>query len=186
MDMLGALALFVRAAESRSFSEAARHFRMTPSAVSRSIARLERELDARLLVRTTHAVTLTETGQTFYERAARIVADLADAREAVEHERRGPRGTLRVDAPLGFGRVVLRPLVPAFLARHPDLRVEMSLRVAFVDTVAEGVDVLVRVGEPTEASLSARRLGVARMVIAASPKYLKQRGRPRSVSDLSA
>src|SRR5215468_6208495 len=126
MDMLSALALFVRTAESRSFSEAARHFRMTPSAVSRSIARLERELDARLLVRSTHAVTLTETGQVFYERAARIVADLAEAREAVEHERRGARGTLRVDAPLGFGRIVLNPLLPEFLARHPALRLELS------------------------------------------------------------
>jgi DNA-binding transcriptional LysR family regulator len=184
--MLAAMTLFVRAAERRSFSEAARQFRMTPSAVSRSIARLERELDARLLVRTTHAVTLTETGQTFYERAARIVADLEEAREVVEHERRGPRGTLRVDAPLGFGRVVLQPLVPEFLALHPDLRVEISLRDAFVDPVAEGVDVLVRVGEPTELSLSVRKLGVARMVIAGSPKYLKQRGRPRSVSDLPA
>jgi DNA-binding transcriptional LysR family regulator len=131
-------------------------------------------------------VTLTETGHRFYERAARIVADFAEAREVVEHERRGPRGTLRVDAPLGFGRVVLRPLVPQFLARHPDLKVEMSLRDAFVDPVVEGVDVLVRVGEPTEASLSVRKLGVARMVIAGSPKYLKQRGRPKSVSDLSA
>src|SRR5215468_9704281 len=99
MDMLSALALFVRTAEAKSFSEAARHFRITPSAVSRSVARLEQELDARLLVRTTHAVTLTEMGQAFYERAARIVADLVEARELVEHEHGRPRGTLRVDAP---------------------------------------------------------------------------------------
>ncbi len=158
---------------------------MTPSAVSRSVARLEKELDARLLVRSTHAVTLTETGHVFYERAARIVADLAEARQAVEHERGGARGTLRVDASLGFGRTVLRPLIPEFLARHPDVRVELSLRDAFVDPVVEGVDVLVRLGEPTEASLSARKLGVGRMVIAGSPKYLKQRGTPRSVDDLA-
>jgi DNA-binding transcriptional LysR family regulator len=185
MDMFSALALFVRAAETKSFSEAARHFRMTPSAVSRSVARLEQELDARLLVRTTHAVTLTETGQVLYERAARIVADLAEAREAVEHDRRGARGTLRVDASLGFGRTVLRPLIPEFLARHPDLRVELSLRDAFVDPVVEGVDVLIRLGEPTEASLSVRKLGTGRMVIAGSPRYLEQRGTPRSFEDLS-
>jgi DNA-binding transcriptional LysR family regulator len=185
MDMLGALALFARAAEAKSFSEAARHFRMTPSAVSRSVARLEQELDARLLIRSTHAVTLTEAGQVFLERATRILADFADAREAIDHERRGPRGTLRVDAPLGLGRLVLAPIIPEFLRRHRDLRVELSLRDAFVDPVVEGVDVLVRIGEPSEASLSIRKLGVGKMVIAGSPKYLKQRGVPRSVEDLA-
>jgi DNA-binding transcriptional LysR family regulator len=185
MDMLGALALFVRAAEARSFSEAARHFRMTPSAVSRSVARLEQELDVRLLVRSTHAVTLTETGQVFLERAARIVADLAEARDAIEHDRRGPRGTLRVDAPLGLGRLVLSPLVPEFLRRHPLLRLELSLRDELVDLVAEGVDVLIRVGEPREASLTVRKLGMGKMIIAGSPTYLKQRGAPKSVDDLA-
>jgi DNA-binding transcriptional LysR family regulator len=185
MDMLGALAVFVRAAEAGSLSAAARHFHMTPSAVSRSVARLEHELDARLLVRTTHAVTLTETGRTFYERAARIVAELAEAREIVEHERKRPRGTLRVDAPLGFGRVVLQPLLAGFLSRHRDLRIELSLRDAFVDPVAEGVDVLVRLGEPAEASLAVRKLGVARMTIAGAPRYLRRHGLPRSVEDLA-
>src|SRR5438045_835196 len=118
MDTLGAMALFVRAAETRSFSETARQLRITPSAVSRSIARLERDLDARLLHRSTHAVTLTEAGQAFLERAVRVVAEFEEAKDALEHGHRGPRGTLRVDAPLGLGRLVVAPTLPAFLARY--------------------------------------------------------------------
>jgi DNA-binding transcriptional LysR family regulator len=184
--MLGALALFVRAAETRSFSEAARQFRMTPSAVSRSVARLEKELDARLLHRSTHAVTLTETGKLFLERASRIVAEFGEARDALDQERRGPRGTLRIDAPLGFGRLVLGPLVPPFLGRYPDVRVELALRDAFVDPIAQGIDVAIRVGELTEGSLSARKLATGRMVICGSPKYLRKHGVPRKAEELSS
>jgi DNA-binding transcriptional LysR family regulator len=185
VDTLTALALFVRVAETRSFSEAARHLRLTPSAVSRSVARLERELDARLLHRSTHAVTLTEAGQAFYERAARVVGDFEDARQALAESQSGPSGTLRVDAPLGFGRMVLGPAVPEFLARYGDVRVELSLRDRFVDPVAESLDVLVRVGEPREASLAMRRVGVGRMVVCGAPAYLKRRGVPRTPGDLA-
>jgi DNA-binding transcriptional LysR family regulator len=185
MDTLGAMALFVRAAEARSFSVAARQLRMTPSAVSRCVARLERELGARLLQRSTHAITLTEAGQLYYERAARVVADAQEARDAVAHAHRHPRGTLRIDAPLGVGRLVVGPLLPRFLARHPELRVELSLRDRIVDPIAEGIDVLVRVGASDEASLSSRKLGAGRMIVCGSPAYLRRRGTPRTVADLA-
>jgi DNA-binding transcriptional LysR family regulator len=185
MDTLGAMALFVRAAETRSFSETARQLRITPSAVSRSIARLERELDARLLHRSTHAVTLTEAGQAFLERATRVVAEFEEAKDALEHGHRGPRGTLRVDAPLGLGRLVVAPMLPSFLTRYPDLRVELSLRDRIVDPIAEGIDVLVRIGEPKEASLTMRKVGVARFVVCGAPAYFKRRGVPKSVADLA-
>ncbi len=185
MDTLTSLSLFVRAAEAKSFSEAARQLRITPSAVSRSIARLERELDARLLHRSTHAVTLTEVGQAFYERAARVVADFEEARAALGHAQSGPRGTLRIDAPLGFGRMVLGPALPGFLARYRDVKVELSLRDPMVDPIAEGIDLLVRVGESKEASLSVRKLGVARMRVCGAPSYFKKHGVPRTIGDLA-
>ena len=150
MDTLGAIQLFVRAAETRSFSETARQLRMTPSAVSRSIARLERELDVQLMLRSTHMVSLTEAGELFFERASRMVRDFAEAKEAVEHGQRGPRGTLRVDAPLGLGRLVIGPKLPRFLVRYPELRVALSLRDAMVDPVADRIDVALRIGEPKE------------------------------------
>src|SRR5215471_14098521 len=186
MDTLGALQIFVRAAETRSFSEAARQLRITPSAVSRCIARLERELDARLMHRSTHAVSLTEDGELFFERASRIVRDFAEAKEAVEPGKRGPRGTLRVDAPLGLGRLVIGPKLPKFLARYPELRVALALRDSMVDPVAGRIDVVLRIGEPKDSLLTVRRLAVGKMVICAAPAYLKRRGVPRRRGDLDA
>jgi DNA-binding transcriptional LysR family regulator len=186
MDTLGALQLFVRAAETRSFSEAARQLRITPSAVSRCIARLERELDARLMHRSTHTVSLTEDGELFFERASRIVRDFAEAQESLEHGKRGPRGTLRVDAPLGLGRLVIGPKLPKFLARYPELRVALSLRDSMVDPVADRIDVVLRIGEPKDSSLTVRRLAVGKMVICGAPAYLKRRGVPRTRADLDA
>jgi DNA-binding transcriptional LysR family regulator len=185
MDTLHALALFVRVAEAQSFSEAARQHRMTPSAVSRSIARLEKSLDARLLHRSTHAVALTEAGRAFYERAARVVADFDEAKGLLGRALVAPRGTLRIDAPLGFGRMVLGPALPAFLARHREVNVEIALRDRFVDPIAEGVDVVIRVGQPKEASLAMRKVGIGRMVVCGTPSYLKRHGTPRAVSELA-
>ncbi|HVU02953.1 MAG TPA: LysR family transcriptional regulator [Polyangiaceae bacterium] len=185
MDTLGALQIFVRAAETRSFSETARQLRITPSAVSRSIARLERELDARLMHRSTRVVSLTEDGELFLERASRIVRDFDEAKEAAAlHGKRGPRGTLRIDAPLGLGRLVLGPKLPRFLARYPELRVTLSLRDSMVDPVADRIDVALRIGEPKDSVLTVRRLAVGEMVICAAPAYLKRRGVPRTRADL--
>lgn len=186
MDTLGAIQLFVRAAETRSFSETARQLRMTPSAVSRSIARLERELDVRLMLRSTHTVSLTEAGELFFERASRMVRDFDEAKEAVEHGQRGPRGTLRVDAPLGLGRLVIGPKLPRFLARYPELRVALSLRDSMVDPVADRIDVVLRIGEPKDSLLTARRLAIGQMVVCAAPAYLKRRSVPRTRADLDA
>jgi DNA-binding transcriptional LysR family regulator len=185
MDTMSALDLFVRTVDGQSFSEAARQLRMTPSAVSRCIARLESELGTRLLQRSTHAVSLTEDGRALYERAIHIVADYHQARAELESRSKGPRGTLRVDAPLGFGRLVIGPLLPRFLARYPELSVELTLRDVAIDPIAESVDLLLRVGDVSDGSLSLRKLGAGKMVVCGAPGYLRKHGTPRSVSELA-
>ncbi len=185
MDTLAALTVFVRAAESGSFSQAARLLGMTPSAASRSVTKLERELDARLLHRSTHALALTEAGELYYQRAAQVLRDLHDARDQVSALESRPRGTLRVDASVGFGQIVLGPLLPAFLAEHRDLRVELTLRDRTIDPVAERMDVVIRVGPPRLEAVTARQLTSARLVVCGAPSYLERRGTPRSPADLA-
>jgi DNA-binding transcriptional LysR family regulator len=185
MDTFAALTVFVRAAETGSFSAAARLLGLTPSAVSRSVTRLERELDARLLHRSTHAIALTEVGETFFRRASAVLRDLDDAREQVSALESRPRGTLRVDASVGFGQIVLGPLLPVFLAEHRDLRVELTLRDRTIDPVAERMDVVIRVGPPRLEAVTARKLTTARLVVCGAPSYFERRGVPRTPADLA-
>ena len=122
MDKLGEMAMFVRVVDAGSFSAAARALHLTPSAVSKQISRLENRLDARLLQRTTRRLHLTEEGRAFYERSVHIVAEIAEAEEAVSNLHATPRGTLRVSATVAFAKHQVVPRVPAFLARYPRLR----------------------------------------------------------------
>ena len=185
MDRLVAMEAFVRVADGRSFSLAARQMRLSKSVVSRQIAALEAALGARLLQRTTRTLTLTEAGRLYLERARRILADIDEAGRPVGQLSDAPRGQLRVSAPMSFGFLHLAPAIPAFLARHPDVTVDMSLTDRFVDLVEEGFDVAVRIGQLRDSSLVARRLAPSRLVVCASPEYLARRGVPRVPADLA-
>lgn len=185
MDRLAALQAFVRVAETRSFSEAARRLRTSKSAVSRLVAALEAELGARLFHRTTRSLTLTEPGASYFERASRILADLAEADASVGQMQAAPRGRLRVNAPMSFGFLHLAPAIPDFLARYPDVAVDMIMNDRFVDLVDEGFDVAVRIGSLADSSLVARRLAPVRRAVCASPAYLTARGVPASPDDLA-
>lgn len=186
MDRLAAIEAFVRVAESGSFSEAARRLRASKSAVSRQVSALETELGARLFHRTTRSLTLTEPGRSYFERATRILADLAEANQSVSQLQAAPRGRLRVNAPMSFGFLHLAPAIPDFLFRFPEVEIDMIMNDRFVDLVDEGFDVAVRIGALEDSSLVARKLAPIHRAVCASPAYLKVHGAPVSPDELTA
>jgi len=185
MERLAAMAVFAQVVEHKSFSAAATELRLSKSAVSKQIARLEDELGLRLLNRTTRKLALTDAGRTFYEHCARLVAEAEEAERAVVSLQAGPRGVLRVNAPMSFGVQHLAPVIPEFIARYPAVRVDMDFTDRFVDLIDEGYDLAIRIGELVDSSLVARRIAPARRIICASPGYLAKFGIPRHPRELS-
>ncbi|MDR6679068.1 LysR family transcriptional regulator [Pseudomonas oryzihabitans] len=179
----GEMTVFVQVVEAGSLSAAARALRLTPSAVSRSIARTEQRLGTRLLLRTTRAITLTAEGEAYLRAARRILADLAEVEEAIA-DQGVPRGRLRVSAALYHGRMILVPLVAAFSARYPDIVVDLALGDEVVDILAGQADVAIRFGQLADSPLTARPIGITGQVIVASPAYLARRGTPQVPEDL--
>jgi DNA-binding transcriptional LysR family regulator len=180
----GEMEVFARVVELGGFSTAARAFRMTPSAVSKLVARLEIRLGVRLINRSTRKLQLTPEGTAFYERAVRILDEMKTA----EHEAAvgaTPTGVLRVNTSIPFGLHRLLPLLPGFAKRFPGIRVDVTLTDTVVDLLEERADVAIRVGPMRESRLLARKLGESRMVVVASPAYLAERGTPQTPSDLA-
>lgn len=184
MDRMAALEAFVKVSETKSFTEAAARLGQSKSAVSRHITALETELGARLFHRSTRTLALTEAGQSYYERVARILSDIEEADRAVSQLQAAPRGRLRVNAPMSFGFLHLAHALPVFLARYPEVTIDLVMNDRFVDLVDEGFDVAVRIGGMADSSLIAKRLGPVRRVVCASPDYLQRRGVPRTPDDL--
>jgi DNA-binding transcriptional LysR family regulator len=180
----GEIEVFVRVVELGGFSAAARAFQMTPSAVSKLVARLEARLGVRLINRSTRRLELTPEGAAFFERGVRILDDMDTAeREAAVGAT--PRGRLRVNVSVPFGVHCLLPLLPDFLARHPDITIDIALTDQVIDLLEERADVAIRVGPLRESRLVARKLGESRMIVVASPAYLQQHGEPRTPVDLA-
>jgi len=179
----GEMEVFVRVVEQGGFSAAARSFRMTPSAVSKLIARLEARLGARLLNRSTRQLQLTGEGTAFYERSLRILADIEEAERGLGAAER-PAGRIRLNTSASFGTHILAPLVPDFLALYPDLALNIVQTDEVVDLFEERTDVAVRAGPLKNSRLVARKLGATPMVIVAAPAYLKRFGMPASVAEL--
>ena len=184
MSTAGDIEVFVRVVEAGGFSAAARALGMTPSAVSKLVARMEDRLGARLFRRTTRKLSLTEEGETFYRHGARITADIADAERAITALGDVARGTLRVNAANVMGHHGIEPLLPEFLARHPQVRVDLTLSDSYVNLVEEEVDVAIRAGPLTDSSLVARKLADFGRIISATPEYLARHGTPRMPDDL--
>jgi DNA-binding transcriptional LysR family regulator len=185
MDTLSAMVVFARVVEEESFSSAARRLGVSKATVSKEVARLEDHLGVRLLNRTTRRLSLTDVGQAFYERCARIVEEAEEAERAVTTWQSAPRGLLRVSAPVSFGRTWVAPHLPRFLAKYPDLKLELSLNDRFVDLIEEGFDVAIRIARLPDSSLIARRLSPSNRAIYAAPAYLKQHGTPAHPRDLT-
>ena len=171
MDRLTAMKLFVRVAEARSFSIAARESATTQSAVSKQVAALEAHLGVKLLSRSTRALSLTAEGEAFFPEARRLVVDFEAAEERLRGGRARLTGWLRVAASVGYGRSILMPRVLTFLKQHADLRIDLRLSDRFTDLIEEGVDVAVRIGDLPDSGLVARKIGVSQRMLVAHPSY---------------
>lgn len=186
MDRLQAMSVFVRVVETGSFSAAARLIGIGQPAVSKTIAQLEDRLQVRLLARTTSKLSPTDAGLRFYERARSAIREADEA----ELEARGAgaslSGRLRVSAATTFARLLIVPRLPEFLARHPDLNIEVLLDDRVIDLVSEGIDLALRMGELADSTAVARRIARGRRSVIATPGYLDRAGVPSSPADLVA
>lgn len=181
---LNAMAVFARVVELESFTAAAEALGLSKSMVSRQISDLEDALKVRLLNRTTRKLSVTEAGAVVYERAARIVNEANEAARDANCIEGAVRGRLRINAPMSFGITELGPVMSKFLARYPELSVELALNDRQVDLMEEGFDVSVRISKLNDSSLIARQLAPVRRTIVGTPDYFKVHGVPRHPHDL--
>lgn len=175
---LGSIELFCKAAELSSFTAAAQALGITPAAVSRSVARLEARLGARLFVRSTRQIRLTDDGRSYFEQCEQALAQIEQAGRVVSGRQGEPSGTLRISVPTTYAHHRLFALLPDFQAAHPKLKVEISVSNRNIDFVEEGFDLAIRLGAPADSRLVARPLEEAALGVFASPAYLKRRGAP--------
>src|SRR5882724_8043735 len=185
MDPLDGIAAFARVVDSGSFSAAAHRLKISKSAVSAHVQRLEERLGVRLLNRTTRRLSMTEAGLAYYRHCARILAEAEAAEQAAGALQREPRGTLRISAPDSFGWMHVAPAVPAFLKRYPEVAVDITLSAAHVNLVDEGLDLAIRIGALEDSPLVVRKLAPSRLVACAAPAYLTEHGVPREPGDLA-
>lgn len=185
MDRLQAMRVFARVAELGSFARAALALALSRARVSEAVAGLERQLGARLLHRTTRRLALSDDGRAFYQRVARILADVDEAEALVTRGRSLPRGRLRVDMPVALARLFVVPALPRLLARHPGLELEVRLENRAIDLVAEGIDCAISYGQPADTALVARRIGTTHLVTCAAPGYLARHPAPRAPEGLA-
>lgn len=185
MDRLNEMEAFVRVVDLGGFTDAARKMGLSKSAVSKHVASLEDRLGARLLNRTTRRVSPTEIGLAFYDRAIRVLAEASEADAMVTSMQEAPRGELRISAPVSFGIRVLGPAVAGFLREYPDISVHLVLDDRFVELVAEGYDLAIRIGDLPDSSLRARKLADSQPMMVASPAYLSEHGSPASAAELA-
>ncbi|HEY1454736.1 MAG TPA: LysR substrate-binding domain-containing protein [Roseiarcus sp.] len=183
-DRLQQLALFVRTAESGSFSKAAREFGLSQPSASRSIAALERRLGVKLLIRTTRQVSATDAGEALLRRAREALLAVDDAENAARGADR-LSGVLRIALPPGYGAWRIVPLLPAFLARHPLLKIDLKMSDRYENLIVEGADLALRIGDLPDSSFVARKLESARRLFIAAPSYLARRGAPARLADLA-
>jgi DNA-binding transcriptional LysR family regulator len=179
----GEMEVFVRVVQLGGFSPAARACRMTPSAVSKLIARLEARLGTRLVNRSTRKLLLTSEGCTFYERATRVLADMEDAERGAATGEQAV-GRIRINTSASYGTHILAPVLAEFLAKHPGVTLDIVQTDTVIDLLAERTDVAIRAGPLKSSSLVARKLGETPMAIVASPSYLQRFGAPKSIADL--
>lgn len=183
--LVGSIELFCAAAEYRSFTAAANALGVTPAAVSRSVSRLEGRLGTRLFVRTTRQIGLTEDGRRYFEQCRQALGQLIDAERAITGLRDRPSGVLRISVPTTYGHHRVLPLLPAFRARYPEVRVDLHISNRNIDFVDEGYDLAIRAREPAESSVVARKLEDAELVVVAAPGYLARNGTPDSIASLA-
>ena len=184
MDKFSAMQAFVRVVEAGTFTKAADSMAMPKPTITRLIQTLEKELDTKLLNRTTRKVTVTADGAAYYERAGRLLSEMEELEASMSRAKANPRGRLKVDIPSSLGLTVIIPALPDFYARYPDIQLDLGVSDRPVDIIAENVDCVVRGGELIDQSLVARRIGEFYLVSCASPAYLKRHGTPQHPAEL--
>ena len=184
MDRFDAMQAFARVVEAGSFTKAAQTLHMSKTTVTQLVQQLEARLRVKLLHRTTRQVKVTAEGTLYYERVVRLLADLEDADTRLASVTASPKGRLRVDVPAPLARLILVPALPAFHARHPEIRLDLGVSDRVVDVIGDNVDCVLRGGELTDSSLVARRVGDLRLGVYASPAYLARAGTPAHPREL--
>lgn len=185
MDKLNLLKLFINVAEKGSFAAAANHLGLSPSTLSKAMAKLEKELKLVLFYRTTRQLTLTESGQAYLAVAKSILSDLEQCEKNLSHNNDSPRGVIRINTPVSYGRLYLTPLLGKFHQRYPEITLEISYQDAYVDMITEGIDICLRSGTLSDSGLIAKQLSPIDFLICASPEYIQTYGKPSSVDELN-
>lgn len=185
MDRIDSYRLFVRVVETGSFSRAARDLQVTQPTVTRQVAALEERLGVRLFNRNTRRLSLTDDGRLCYTRAQQLLETFDETETIARDARTALRGRIRIATSIAFGRRVVTPLLLQFMREHPQLQIDLSCEDAYVDLVAKGVDLSLRLGKLRDSSLAARRLGFNPWVVVAAPVYLECAGTPRRPEDLA-
>ncbi|SFA85742.1 transcriptional regulator, LysR family [Collimonas sp. OK607] len=185
VDAASELVFFVMLAKHANLSATARELDITPPAVTKRLAMLEQRLGVRLVNRTTRRVSLTSEGEIYLAHATRILAEIREMDDLVASSRAAPRGLLRVNATLGFGRTTVAPLMSEFAQRYPEVEIQLQLTDRPIDLVEQGFDLAIRFGELPDTRLSARRIMSNRRFLCASPTYLRQHGSPQTLTDLA-
>ncbi|GLQ78923.1 LysR family transcriptional regulator [Mesorhizobium huakuii] len=186
LDRLTGLIAFARAGSSGSFTAAARSLGISPSAVSKSVQRLEQQLGVSLFTRTTRSLTLTPEGRELHERAVRLLRDAEEIEQVAKAVRAEPTGTLRIAVSLPIGLHLVAPALPAFRKLHPKVSIDLRIDDRLVDIVEQGIDIAVRIGELADSRLLSRRLSPLRLCAYAAPAYLAARGTPTHPDELAA
>ena len=182
MDKFAAIHAYVQVVEANGFAAAARDMGMSRSAVNKLVINLETQLGVQLLQRSTRKVTPTATGTAFYERCLGILADLEEAELAVSKAQAEPVGPIRVNAPMTFGTMHLGPVLADFMVQYPGVHVQLTLEDRFIDPLAEGFDLTLRIAQPKPSSyLLIRELATLKCVLCAAPKYLEHYGTPKTI-----
>ena len=184
MDQLIAMRTFVRVVQTGNFSAAAREQNSSQANVSKRVLGLESLLGAKLLTRTSRELSLTDMGSEYYQKCLVILAELDEADAAVRSEAASPKGTLKIAAPIALARLVLAPLVKAFIEQYPEIKIDLAASDAQVDLIAQGIDIAIRAKKLEDSSLVARHLFDNPMLLVASPDYLQQRGIPNVPEEL--
>lgn len=184
MDRLAAMEIFVSVAEAGSFSAAAKRMNVGQPAVSKSVAQLEERLGARLVLRSTRGLTMTDTGQRFYEHAKLAIREADEAEQVVRHASASLFGKLRVSAAVTFSCLHVLPTLDAFMSRHPNLEIDLKLDDRNIDLLEEGLDVALRMGTLADSAMTARRIGRSPRLVVGTPEYFARAGVPATPADL--
>jgi DNA-binding transcriptional LysR family regulator len=184
MDRMSAMETFVRVVDAGSFSGAAKQLDLGQPAVSKTIAQLEDRLGVRLLLRSSHGLTPTEAGRSFYERAKRSIEEADEAELAARSAAGTLSGRLRISAAVTFARLNVIPRLPGFLAEHPAIDIDILLDDRNIDLIEAGIDVALRMGQLTDSSLTARKIGESRRRVVGTPAYFEAKGLPQNPTDL--